>query len=127
MTTPKVLCIKDLNCIANLGSIEEIIMQKIRIKNGKSINIKANKLYYLFIAKHPGLLTDGTVADFKIYHITSFRIEDSDMILSLGSSTVLNRIPEIKGQFDYKDLSEFGLQELQPGCLLRIVGGSYAE
>lgn len=116
MNVPQVLCIKNLDMIDNLGSIDEITMKKIVISDSR-INIKANKLYYLFIAKHPGL-KDDKVDDFKLYHISEFEIKDSKLVLYLGSSTVLRTIPPLERDIVYKKLADFGVQEIQPGCLI---------
>lgn len=116
MTCPNVLCIKDLNYIDNLGTLEEMRMTKI-VLNTSKINMKSNKIYYLFIAKHPGI-KDNKIDDFKIYHIVNFEVLGSKLVLYLGSSFVLRNIPELNDGIVYKKLAEFGLQEIQPGCLI---------
>lgn len=100
---PNVLCIKTIN------SMEDINFDSysITLKINPLPNMKAKKLYYLF-------------KNDRLYHIRSYMINKDNIILKLGNTFQVKQKPNITKDIEYIRLSDFGYQQLEPGCLIEI-------
>lgn len=102
---PNVLCIK------NLKLVTETNQSSVKIMTDPLPNMKANKLYYLLA---------HNLGEARLFHIKSSTINKDHIMLELGNSFQIKRCPKFTKDIEYVRLSDFGYQQLEPGCLVEI-------
>lgn len=101
---PNVLCIKNVE-FADI----DVESNSATIMTNPLPNMRANRLYYLLVGQNE-----------RLYHIKSVTIGNKTLSLELGNSFQVKRCPKFTKDIAYVKLSDFGYQQLEPGCLVEI-------